>query len=296
MLLLIVSFSCGTNNKPVSDAQKEKIKGEVKEVVNNIIKGAEEANFDIMIEPLYDSPDFIFYTNGLTFNYQDVLAMKSAFDQVLNQKITIIDEKYTFLNNSSVIYTSNITSAVNYKDGHSTLLEPEALEFIFKKIDSKWKIIHYCDSYVEKTVKYKEPSKELNQVELFKQMIGTWKAEIARDTFYVAQYKPFGNGMEGNIKIVTGGKKIMEGKVLLGYDKKNDKFVETDLVEGSDILLYGIWFTSKSTLTEVPWEDILNPEKTPVIWKYEIKSPDMFVWNNIENSKTTFSYIFHREK
>jgi hypothetical protein len=222
--------------------------------------------------------------------------MKSAFEQVLNQKITIIDEKYTFLDNSSVIYTSNITSAVNYKDGHSTLLEPEALEFIFKKIDSKWKIIHYCDSYGEKTVRYKEPSKELNQVELFKQMIGTWKAEIARDTFYIAQYKPFGNGMEGNIKIVTGGKKIMEGKVLLGYDKKNDKFVETDLVEGSDILLYGIWFTSKSTLTEVPWEDILNPEKTPVIWKYEIKSPDMFVWNNIENSKTTFSYNFHREK
>ena len=88
----------------------------------------------------------------------------------------------------------------------------------------------------------------------------------------------------------------MEGKVLLGYDKKNDKFVETDLVEGSDIQLYGIWFTSKSTLTEVPWGDILNPERIPVIWKYEIKSPDLFVWNNIENSKTTFSYNFHREK
>jgi hypothetical protein len=185
---------------------------------------------------------------------------------------------------------------MNYKDGHSSLADPETMLFMFKKINNRWRVIYGVDSYVEKIVKYSEPSKELNQVELFKQMIGTWKGEIARDTFYFAQYKPFGNGLEGNIKIVTGGKKIMEGKVLLGYDKKNDKFVETDLVEGSDIMIYGIWFTSKSTLTEVPWEDILNPEKTPVIWKYEIKSPDVFVWNNIEKNKTTFSYNFHREK
>jgi len=33
MILLIICISCGTRNKPVSDAQKEKIKGEVKEVV-----------------------------------------------------------------------------------------------------------------------------------------------------------------------------------------------------------------------------------------------------------------------
>ncbi len=51
LVLLIICFSCGTNNKPVSDAQKEKIKGEVKEVVNTFIKGAEEANFELTIEP-----------------------------------------------------------------------------------------------------------------------------------------------------------------------------------------------------------------------------------------------------
>ena len=84
----------------------------------------------------------------------------------------------------------------------------------------------------------------------------------------------------------------MEGNVLLGYDKKNDKFVETDLVEGSDIMLYGIWFTSKSTLTEVPWEDILNPEKTPVIWKYEIKSPDVLYGTTSKITKQPFLILF----
>jgi hypothetical protein len=296
LVLLIVCFSCGTNNKPVSDAQKEKIKGQVKEVVNTIFKGAEEANFEMATEPWLDSPDFVLINNGMTLSYKEVVdAFKPLFGTLLNQKITIVDEEYTVLDKSTVLYTTNCNSLMNFKDGHSTLADPEAMLFMFKKINNRWRVIYAVDSYVEKNVP-SESSKGLNQVELFKQMIGTWKSEIARDTFYIAQYKPFGNGLEGNIKIVTGGKKIMEGKVLLGYDKKNDKFVETDLVEGSDIMLYGIWFTSKSTLTEVPWEDILNPEKTPVIWKYEIKSPDVFVWNNIENNKTTFSYNFHREK
>ena len=296
LFLLIVCFSCGTNNKPVSDAQKEKIKGEVKEVVNTIIKGAEEANFEMATEPWIDSPDFVYMSNGSTFTYKEFAdVMKPIADSFLNQKCTIVDEKFAVLNNSTVVYSANTKWLVNYKDGHSVLQDPWAMQFIFKKIDSRWRVVYCTESGEERSVPG-ESSKGLNQVELFKQMIGTWKAEIARDTFYIAQYKPFGNGMEGNIRIITGGKKIMEGKVLLGYDKKNDKFVETDLVEGSDILLYGIWFTSKSTLTEVPWEDILNPEKTPVIWKYEIKSPDLFVWNNIENNKTTFSYNFHREK
>lgn len=295
LAMLIACISCGTNNKPVSDAQKEKIKGEIKEVVNSFIQGIEEANADMVMESFLDSPDFVDITNGMAFSYKDIMAMKPNFDAILNQKCTRVNEKYTFLDKSTVLYVAENKWSTNYKDGRSSITDPQAFLFVIKKIDNRWKIIHLVDSYVEKNVP-SESSKELNQVELFKQLVGTWKAEIARDTFYIAQYKPFGNGLEGNIKIVTGGKKIMEGKVLLGYDKKNDKFVETDLVEGSDIMLYGIWFTSKNTLTEVPWEDISNPENTPVIWKYEIKSPDLFVWNNIENNKTTFSYNFHREK
>jgi hypothetical protein len=296
LAMLIFCFSCGTNNKPLSDAQKEKIIGEVKEEVSTFFKGCEEVNLDMCMKPMHDSPDFLYINNGYAFSYKECMdVFRPVFDTFLNQKITILDEKYSFPDNSTVLYSNHCTCLTNFKDGHAVLQDPTVMLFIFKKIDDEWKVIYGVESHIDKIVPG-ESSKGLNQVELFKQMIGTWKAEIARDTFYIAQYRPFGNGLEGNIKIVTGGKKIMEGKVLLGYDKKNNKFVETDLVEGSDIMLYGIWFTSKNTLTEVPWEDILNPEKTPVIWKYEIKSPDVFVWNNIENNITTFSYSFHREK
>ena len=297
LLLLIVSFSCGTNNKPVSDAQKEKIKGEVKEVVNTFFKGCEEVNFDMALKPFLDSPDFLYINNGYAFNYKDCEDIfRPVFASMLNQKITIVDEKYTFPDNSTVFYSNHCKSLTNYKDGHAIIQDPTVMLLIFKKINAEWKITYGVESYIQQNAKNSETSKELNQVELFKQILGTWKAEIAKDTFYIAQYKWFATGMEGTIKIVTKGKTITEGRAIIGYDKKSDKFIETDLIEGSDIMVYGIWFTSKSTLTEVPWDDILNPEKTPVIWKYEIKSPDLFVWNNIENNKTTFAYNFHREK
>ena len=66
LAMLFACFSCGTNNKPASDAQKEKIKGEVNEVVNTIFKGAEEANFEMATEPWLDSPDFVLINNGMT--------------------------------------------------------------------------------------------------------------------------------------------------------------------------------------------------------------------------------------
>ena len=65
LILLIASFSCGTNNKPVSDAQKEKIKGEIKEVMNTITKALEEIDWNAAneMQSFLDSPDFFYINN-----------------------------------------------------------------------------------------------------------------------------------------------------------------------------------------------------------------------------------------
>src|SRR5674476_1487110 len=105
LVMLIACFSCGTNNKPVSDAQKEKIIGEVKEVVNNIVKNGEEANFDNISGLLHNSPDFVALFNGNPFTYQQFEDMgKSLFSTLLNQEGTILDEKYIVLDNSTVLF------------------------------------------------------------------------------------------------------------------------------------------------------------------------------------------------
>jgi hypothetical protein len=295
LLMLIGCFSCGINNKPVSDAQKEKLKGEIKEVVNTFIKGIEGANADMVMESFLDSPDFTDITNGMVFSYKDLVAMKPNFDVILNQKCTIVNEKYTFLDKLTVLYTAETKWSTNYKDGHSSITDPQAFLFVFKKIDNRWKVIHLVDSYVEMNVPSESP-KGLNQVELMKQMVGSWKLESAKDTTIYFDFKPYGTGLEGTLKWMSKGKMVTEAKQLWGYDSKIDKFTISMIVKGTDMEIIAFWFSSKSKFIVMPYSDISNPEAAS--WKYEgeFKSPDVYIETLIVNKKAVKTDTYNRAK
>ena len=295
LVLLIVCFSCESSNKPLSDAQKEKIKGEVKEVVNDFIKGCEETNADMVMESFLDSPDFIDITNGMTFSYKEMMDMKPNFNAILNQKCTLINEKFAFPDKSIVLYTAETKWSTNYKDGHSSITDPQVFLITFKKIDNKWRVIYLVDSYVEKNVP-SESSKGLNQVELMKQCVGSWKCEIAKDTTAFWDAKSYGTGLEDNYRLVTKGRIVLEGKGLYGLDKSIDKFIDAGLVKGKDMGIYAFGFKSNSEYESIPYSDISNPEMAS--WKIEgeFKSPDMIVETTIVNNKPIKTSTWTRVK
>jgi hypothetical protein len=298
LLLLIVCISCGTNYKPVSDSQKEIIKGEVKEVVNTIFKGAEEANADMFIVTYLDSPDFVFTYNGNSFSYKQCADMaKSVFGTLKNQKITLIDEKYAVLDNSTVMVTVNNKCLMNYKDGHSVLQDPWISQMLFKKIDNKWKVISGSESGIEQSVKNSDSSKELNQVDFMQQFLGTWKAEYGKDTILIYNAKPFGSGSVRDWSLSTKGKIITSAKVLYGYDSKSDKQIQVTLYESSPEIEIWAWRAiSKNTSEGVPIKDITNPDYAVSKMKTELKSPDLFIMTNLVNNKLVGTYTWTRVK
>jgi hypothetical protein len=286
LFLLIGCFSCSSNNKPLSDSQKEKIKGEVKEVVNTFFKGCEEVNMDMALGTCLNSPEFAYINNGYVYSYKECVDIfKPVFASMLNQKITIVDEKFTFPDNSTVFYSNHCKSLTNYKDGHAILQDPTVMLLIFKKIDNSWKIINGVESYIQQNVKNTETSKELNQVELMKQFLGTWKCDIAKDTSAFYEGKSYGTGLDCNFKFITKGRIFLEGKQLRGYDKKIDKFIFSGMMKGTDMNFFAVWFVSKNKFLFVPYGDISNPVMAS--WKVEgeFKSPDMIVENNFANNK-----------
>jgi hypothetical protein len=296
-MFLIVCISCGTNIKPVSDAQKEKIKGEVKEVVNTFYKGCEEVNFDMVLGTFLDSPDFVYINNGYAFSYKECVdVFKPVFNTFSNQKITIVNEKYSFPDNSTVLYTNHCKGLTNYKDGHAILQDPTVMLLIFKKINDEWKIIYGVESYIQQSVKNTETSKELNQVELMKQFLGTWKAEFGKDTIAIFDQKAYGVGQEVFIKGTTKGRMIGEGKQLWGYDKKLDKIIYAFEVKGKDIRITALWFISKNKYVGVQYSDISNPENASIKWEGEFKSPDIYVETLIENNKPVSTGTYTRVK
>ena len=126
---------------------------------------------------------------------------------------------------------------------------------------------------------------KLNQVELNKQFIGSWKCTIAKDTTFFWEVKPYGIGFECSFKFVTKEKICAEGKQLWGYDKKVDKCIISELFKGGDIMIYATWFSSNNKCEMLPSNEISNPEKASLKVVSELKSTDSFIQTTLVNNK-----------
>jgi len=90
------------------------------------------------------------------------------------------------------------------------------------------------------------------------------------------------------------GKIIREAKSLIGYDKKNDKLIDSEINNiNPNNRLYSIWFTSTNNFEAILFEDISNPEKATYS-NYEFQSPDLLIETDIKNNKTIGTQTYHR--
>lgn len=137
---------------------------------------------------------------------------------------------------------------------------------------------------------------KLNQVELIKQFINNWKAEIGKDTTALWEIKSSGTGLECHFKYVTKDKMIMEGNQIWTYDQKTDKFILSSATNSMDAGSSTLWFTSKDKCLITPLSDISNPDKGTFKIETEFKSPDMFVQKMIVNNKIVNTSTYNRIK
>jgi hypothetical protein len=251
----------------------------------------------MVLGKFFDSPDFVYINNGYAFSYKECADIfRPVFSSMINQKITIVDEKYAFPDNSTVLHTNHCKGLTNYKDGHAIIQDPTVMLLIFKKINATWKITYGVESYIQQNAKNTETSKELNQIELMKQFAGTWKCDISKDTTAFYEGKSYGTGLDCYFKFITKGKIFMEGKQLRGYDKNIDKFIFSGMMKGADMNFFAVWFSSKNKYLFVPYSDISNPEMAS--WKVEgeFKSPDIIFETSLINNKTAKTSTWTRVK
>jgi hypothetical protein len=121
---------------------------------------------------------------------------------------------------------------------------------------------------------------KLNQVELMKQFIGSWKCELGKDTIIIGDNIAFGTGLVCNSQIIVKGRIINSVKQLYGYDSKIDKFIVAELIEISPVIeICNTWFTSANAGELV----VTNPDNAPFSFKFEFKNPDLIVQTAIQN-------------
>lgn len=122
----------------------------------------------------------------------------------------------------------------------------------------------------------------LNQVELMKQFIGSWKCEFGTETVFITENKPFGNGLICTSKIINNSKTQDTITQLFGYDNKTDKFIVAELKESSPFIeICTAWFTSPDKGEII----VTTPENAPFKFTFEFKSPDMIIQKAIQEDK-----------
>jgi hypothetical protein len=145
-------------------------------------------------------------------------------------------------------------------------------------------------------IKAQTPQAKLNQVELEKQFIGTWKSEIAKDTIMYAEFTQFGL-MKGNIKVVTKDKILDSGEELFGYDKESDKSIQVTVWKSSTDIEINAWqFVSKNIKVGVPLKDISNRPNATLKFKIEFKSSDLWVMTTLQNNQVVGTVTMTRVK
>ena len=131
---------------------------------------------------------------------------------------------------------------------------------------------------------------KLNQVELMKKFIGSWKMEVSKDTISFFEVVSLSNNrLEISSKTVCNGKIIYEGKSFQGYDKKSDTFIDIGADEDYPpaILFSSFWFSSENTCELSFNVDPSSNDKVTIKSKIEFKSPDLFIQTITQKNKVT---------
>jgi len=137
---------------------------------------------------------------------------------------------------------------------------------------------------------------KLNQIELFKQFIGNWKCELAKDTVYYMEMRAFGTGLDIYDKTVVKDNVISEEKELYDYDCDLDKYVGVDLYKNKRIFVFAMWFASEKKMIAVGYKDISDPDKASFKAEIEFLSSNAFSQTIYSNNKFTAKNYFTRIK
>lgn len=138
---------------------------------------------------------------------------------------------------------------------------------------------------------------KLDQMELMKQFIGSWKFESPDGSSMIFENIPFGDAMVGNTKFISQDTIFDQNKYLWGYDKKNDKIILAEIFNDTPVMeIDVIWFTSKNIVEGVLHKDISNPENASTKFKFEFKSQDAFILTVSQNSNIVAELAWNRQK
>lgn len=148
LLTIVLICSCTTGNKPLTTNDKEKVIQEVKGLISTIYQSCEKPDPEKLISTYLNSSDYVSLVGGIYDEYDpSIKNVEAYFKNIVNQKAIIRSEKYVVLDATTVLYTSKSRWETKLKNDSIIITDPMGMQFLLKKIDNKWKVLSWTESY-----------------------------------------------------------------------------------------------------------------------------------------------------
>jgi hypothetical protein len=143
----LVLSSCQTpsNNANNNTMDKEKIKSEIIQTENELLKTYRQGDFLKALTIEVESPDFRAIVNGRIDNYSTLAERykKVAADKLVKSlDYQIENQDFNFINSDNVLVTLKVKLTTTMSDG-TAITKPLAETILWQRIDNKWKLGHY---------------------------------------------------------------------------------------------------------------------------------------------------------
>ncbi len=153
LLTATMLFSCTQkSNSVLSEAQKKNIQEEIKPVIAQIYEAAAHVDTTKLFEVFsFADNDFMYVeTSGAFYDQAAYKQMVRQFYRPLtSEMIAKGREKYTYVNEDNVLWSYSGTLTANYNNGQQVKYEPFGMTLLFRKINSKWKVVFLQESTQE---------------------------------------------------------------------------------------------------------------------------------------------------
>lgn len=146
--IVLLLFACNNAEKPLVKAEKGINIAEAKNVISTIYQAAESNDAVKLTSTFLDSPDFISLINGEFGNYEEtVKKYPSLMGEYKAQKATILTEKYTVLDDSTILYSSKSKWECKLQNDSIAVYDNCGFLLILKISDKDWKVLSWTETY-----------------------------------------------------------------------------------------------------------------------------------------------------
>jgi hypothetical protein len=141
--ILVSGFTGSGYGQKVSDKEKRIIEQEIDLDFHEMIKAAENLDYDKLNQGVDDRYTAGFIVNGTYFTRYDSLhtVMKSRAQGLTRQSIAIQTEKITVLSDHTVLLTAAGNAKIDISSGQQLNVQ-FFWSFVFEKIENTWKVIY----------------------------------------------------------------------------------------------------------------------------------------------------------